>query len=82
MVDGGLGLDEIKEVARLLDRQGETDYLTISGASSETIKVNAMMTPSPYYPPVTFCNYAKAVREPSASPSSMPGSCGSSSSCR
>ena len=63
LVDGGLGLDEVKEVARLLDRQGMTDYLTISGASSETIKVNALMTPSLYYPPVPFRDYAKAVRE-------------------
>lgn len=63
LADGGLQLDEVKEVARLLDRQGKTDYLTISGASSETVKVNAMMTPSLYYPPVTFRAYAKAVRE-------------------
>ena len=63
LVDGGLELDEVKEVARLLDRQGMTDYLTISGASSETIKVNALMTPSLYYPPVPFRDYAKAVRE-------------------
>src|SRR5215469_12949824 len=63
LVDGGLELPEVIEVAHLLDRQGETNYLTISGASSETVKANAMMTPSLYYPPLTFRDYANAVRE-------------------
>ncbi|HMK67423.1 MAG TPA: FAD-dependent oxidoreductase [Stellaceae bacterium] len=63
LVDGGLELAEVKEVARLLEQQGETNYLTISGASAETTRVNAMMTPSLYYSPLTFRDYAKAVRQ-------------------
>jgi 2,4-dienoyl-CoA reductase-like NADH-dependent reductase (Old Yellow Enzyme family)/thioredoxin reductase len=49
-VPGGLSREELLEVARLVDGLGIADYWMVSGSNTETLKHEAMVTPSLYHP--------------------------------
>jgi mycofactocin system FadH/OYE family oxidoreductase 2 len=49
-VPGGLSREELLEVARLLDGLGIADYWMVSGSNTETLRYEAMVTPSLYHP--------------------------------
>ena len=48
-VPGGLTREELLEVARRLDAPGLVDYWMVSGSNSETLRYEAMLTPSLYH---------------------------------
>jgi N,N-dimethylglycine/sarcosine dehydrogenase len=61
-VPGGLGPEEQLEVARRIDALGMVDYFTVSGSSTETLRYEAMVTPSLYHPHGLYNDLAAATR--------------------
>ncbi len=61
-VPGGLGPEEQVEVARRLDGLGMLDYFIVSGSTTETLRYEAMVTPSLYHPHGLYNNLAAATR--------------------
>jgi mycofactocin system FadH/OYE family oxidoreductase 2 len=62
LVPGGLGPAELLEVARRIDALGMVDYFTVSGSSTETLRYEAMVTPSLYHPHGLYNPLAAATR--------------------
>jgi dimethylglycine catabolism A len=62
LVPGGLGPEELLEVARRLDALGMVDYFTVSGSSTETMRYEAQVTPSLYHPHGLYNSLAAATR--------------------
>jgi NADPH-dependent 2,4-dienoyl-CoA reductase/sulfur reductase-like enzyme len=61
-VPGGLGPDEQLEVARRIDALRMIDYFTVSGSTTETLRYEAMVTPSLYHPHGLYNDLAAATR--------------------
>src|SRR5207247_94967 len=57
-VEGGLSREELLEIARQLDAVGIADYWMVSGSNTETLKFEAMVTPSHYHPRGVFNDLA------------------------
>ena len=54
--------EELLEVARLVDGLGIADYWMVSGSNPETLKYEAMVTPSLYHPKGLFNDLAALTR--------------------
>jgi mycofactocin system FadH/OYE family oxidoreductase 2 len=63
MLEGGLGHQELKEIAARLNDLGLIDYFTISGGSAQTLKGLAVNMASLYYPHGVFNNLAASMKE-------------------
>ena len=61
-VPGGMSREELLEVARLVDGLGIADYWMVSGSNPETLKYEAMVTPSLYHPKGLFNDLAALTR--------------------
>jgi mycofactocin system FadH/OYE family oxidoreductase 2 len=61
-VPGGLGREELLEAARLVDRLGIADYWMVSGSNTETLRYEAMVTPSLYHPHGLYNDLAALTR--------------------
>jgi 2,4-dienoyl-CoA reductase-like NADH-dependent reductase (Old Yellow Enzyme family)/thioredoxin reductase len=61
-VPGGLTREELLEVARLIDGWGLVDYWMVSGSNTETLRYEAMVTPSLYHPHVLYGELAALTR--------------------
>jgi 2,4-dienoyl-CoA reductase-like NADH-dependent reductase (Old Yellow Enzyme family)/thioredoxin reductase len=61
-VAGGLSREELLEVARLVDAVGVADYWMVSGSNTETLRFEAMVTPSLYHPHVLYGELAAMTR--------------------
>jgi 2,4-dienoyl-CoA reductase-like NADH-dependent reductase (Old Yellow Enzyme family)/thioredoxin reductase len=62
LVPGGLSREELLEVARLVDGIGVVDYWMVSGSNTETLRFEAMVTPSLYHPHVLYGDLAAITR--------------------
>jgi NADPH-dependent 2,4-dienoyl-CoA reductase/sulfur reductase-like enzyme len=62
-VEGGLTREDLLEVARRIDALGLADYWMVSGSNTETLKFEAMVTPSLYHPPGLFNDLAALTRQ-------------------
>jgi mycofactocin system FadH/OYE family oxidoreductase 2 len=63
MVPGGLGRDELLEIARRIDALGMVDYFMVSGSTTETLRYEAMVTPSLYHRRGLYNDLAAATRQ-------------------
>jgi mycofactocin system FadH/OYE family oxidoreductase 2 len=61
-VPGGLSREELLEIARLVDGLGIADYWMVSGSNTETLRYEAMVTPSLYHPQGLFNDLAALTR--------------------
>jgi 2,4-dienoyl-CoA reductase-like NADH-dependent reductase (Old Yellow Enzyme family)/thioredoxin reductase len=61
-VPGGLTREELLQVARLIDGWGLADYWMVSGSNTETLRYEAMVTPSLYHPHVLYGELAALTR--------------------
>ncbi len=61
-VPGGLTREELLEVARLIDGLGVADYWMVSGSNTETLRYEAMVTPSLYHPHLLYSELAAMTR--------------------
>ncbi len=61
-VEGGLSREALLEIARRLDALGIADYWMVSGSNTETLRYEAMVTPSLYHPPGLFNDLAALTR--------------------
>src|SRR6266536_1045884 len=59
---GGLTKEALLEVARKTDALGIADYWMVSGSNSETLRFEAMVTPSLYHPHALYAELAAATR--------------------
>src|SRR5438552_5665135 len=62
IVPGGLTKEELLQVARIIDGLGIADYWMVSGSNSETLRFEAMVTPSLYHPHALYADLAAATR--------------------
>jgi NADPH-dependent 2,4-dienoyl-CoA reductase/sulfur reductase-like enzyme len=62
LVPGGLTKEALLEVARKTDALGIADYWMVSGSNSETLRFEAMVTPSLYHPHALYADLAAATR--------------------
>ena len=62
LVPGGLTKEDLLEVARRTDALGIADYWMVSGSNSETLRFEAMVTPSLYHPHALYADLAAATR--------------------
>src|SRR2546428_508336 len=62
LVPGGLTKEELLDVARIIDALGIADYWLVSGSNSETLRFEAMVTPSLYHPHALYADLAAATR--------------------
>ncbi len=62
-VEGGLTRAELQEIARRIDALGMLDYWMVSGSVPETLKYEAMGTPSLYHPHGLYNDLAAGTRE-------------------
>src|SRR5438552_11048471 len=62
LVPGGLTKEDLLEVARLTDALRIADYWMVSGSNSETLRFEAMVTPSLYHPHALYAELAAATR--------------------
>jgi len=62
LVPGGMTREDLLEVARRLDALGIADYWMVSGANTETLRFEAMVTPSLYHPHALYAELAAATR--------------------
>jgi 2,4-dienoyl-CoA reductase-like NADH-dependent reductase (Old Yellow Enzyme family)/thioredoxin reductase len=62
LVPGGLGPAALVEVARRIDGLGMVDYFTVSGSTTETLRYEAMVTPSLYHPHGLYNDLAAATK--------------------
>ncbi|HXJ83500.1 MAG TPA: FAD-dependent oxidoreductase [Candidatus Methylomirabilis sp.] len=62
LVPGGLTKEELLDVARRTDALGIADYWMVSGSNSETLRFEAMVTPSLYHPHALYADLAAATR--------------------
>jgi hypothetical protein len=58
LVPGGLTKEDLLEVARLTDALHIADYWMVSGSNSETLRFEAMVTPSLYHPHALYAELA------------------------
>jgi 2,4-dienoyl-CoA reductase-like NADH-dependent reductase (Old Yellow Enzyme family)/thioredoxin reductase len=61
-VEGGLGREDCLAVARLIDALGVVDYWMVSGSNTETLRYEAMVTPSLYHPHGLYNDLAALTR--------------------
>jgi 2,4-dienoyl-CoA reductase-like NADH-dependent reductase (Old Yellow Enzyme family)/thioredoxin reductase len=61
-VPGGLSREDLLEIARLVDGLGIADYWMVSGSNTETLRYEAMVTPSLYHPHGLFNELAALTR--------------------
>jgi 2,4-dienoyl-CoA reductase-like NADH-dependent reductase (Old Yellow Enzyme family)/thioredoxin reductase len=62
LVPGGLTKEDLLEVARRTDALRIADYWMVSGSNSETLRFEAMITPSLYHPHALYADLAAATR--------------------
>jgi mycofactocin system FadH/OYE family oxidoreductase 2 len=62
-VEGGLTRPELQEIARRIDALGMVDYWMVSGSVPETLRYEAMVTPSLYHPHGLYNELAAGTRE-------------------
>jgi 2,4-dienoyl-CoA reductase-like NADH-dependent reductase (Old Yellow Enzyme family)/thioredoxin reductase len=62
LVPGGLTKEDLLQVARLTDALRIADYWMVSGSNSETLRFEAMVTPSLYHPHALYADLAAATR--------------------
>jgi 2,4-dienoyl-CoA reductase-like NADH-dependent reductase (Old Yellow Enzyme family)/thioredoxin reductase len=62
LVPGGLTKEDLLEVARRTDALRIADYWMVSGSNSETLRFEAMVTPSLYHPHALYADLAAATR--------------------
>ncbi|HEV8308514.1 MAG TPA: FAD-dependent oxidoreductase [Methylomirabilota bacterium] len=62
LVPGGLTREDQLEVARRIDALGMVDYFMVSGSSTETLRYEAMVTPSLYHPRGLYNELAAGTR--------------------
>ncbi|WP_192246598.1 NADH:flavin oxidoreductase [Mesorhizobium silamurunense] len=63
MLEGGIGLDEGIEIARLHEKSGLVDFLNINGSNNWTNAGVASTVPGMAYPSPTYANIARDVRK-------------------
>lgn len=61
-VPGGLTKEDLLEVARRIDALGLADYWIVSGSTTETLRYEAMVTPSLYHPLGLYNDFAALTR--------------------
>ena len=61
-VPGGLTREDCLEIARQLDALGIADYWMVSGSNTETLRYEAMVTPSLYHAPGLYNELAALTR--------------------
>jgi N,N-dimethylglycine/sarcosine dehydrogenase len=61
-VPGGLSREDLLQIARHVDALGIADYWMVSGSNTETLKYEAMVTPSLYHPHGLFNELAALTR--------------------
>lgn len=61
-VPGGMTKEDLLEVARRTDALRIADYWMVSGSNSETLRFEAMVTPSLYHPHALYADLAAATR--------------------
>ena len=61
-VEGGLSREELLEIARRIDALGIADYWMVSGSNTETLRYEAMVTPSLYHPRGLYNDLAALTR--------------------
>jgi dimethylglycine catabolism A len=61
-VEGGLSREELSEIARRIDALGIADYWMVSGSNTETLRYEAMVTPSLYHPRGLYNDLAALTR--------------------
>jgi 2,4-dienoyl-CoA reductase-like NADH-dependent reductase (Old Yellow Enzyme family)/thioredoxin reductase len=61
-VPGGLSREDLLAIARHVDALGIADYWMVSGSNTETLKFEAMVTPSLYHPHGLFNELAALTR--------------------
>jgi len=61
-VPGGLSREELLEIARRIDALGIADYWMVSGSNTETLRYEAMVTPSLYHPRGLYNDLAALTR--------------------
>ena len=61
-VPGGLTREDCLEIARQLDALGIADYWMVSGSNTETLRYEAMVTPSLYHAPGLYNGLAALTR--------------------
>ena len=59
---GGMTAEDLLEVARRIDALGLLDYWIVTGSSTETMRYEAMVTPSLYHPEGMFNSLAAKTR--------------------
>lgn len=63
LVPGGLSREELLEIARRIDGLGMVDYWMVSGSTTETLRYEAMVTPSGYHPFGLYADLAAATKQ-------------------
>ena len=61
-VDGGLDLEQMKEIARRLSREGLLDYLNVSNSTYSDLGSMANHMPSMYYQPASFARIWEGIK--------------------
>ncbi len=62
LIDGGLGVEQMQEIALRLVRTGQVDYLNVIGSVGATELNQAMTVPSMYFPLGVYVPLAAAIR--------------------
>ena len=62
-IDGGLTLDDMKEIARRLAATGKIDYINVSNSNYSDLRSMAMHIPSYYIPPANFSYLWAGIKE-------------------
>ncbi len=62
-LEGGLGLDAMRQIAETLARSRTLSYVNVIGGSSENLLNLAAVIPNLYYPPAPYVQLAAAIKE-------------------
>jgi mycofactocin system FadH/OYE family oxidoreductase 2 len=62
-LEGGLSLDEMKDIARALSRTKALSFFDVVGGSADTRVGLAAINPNMYYPPAPYVHLAGAIKE-------------------
>ena len=62
-LEGGLSLDEMKDIARALSRTKALSFFDVVGGSADTRMALAAINPNMYYPPAPYVHLAGAIKE-------------------
>jgi mycofactocin system FadH/OYE family oxidoreductase 2 len=63
LIDGGLTLDETREVVRRLEATGALDFVDVSAGTDADLMSLAQHIPSMYFPPANLVHFAAAIKQ-------------------